>query len=97
MAFGQALLFYFFCTAFAAGTMDDSDVEMAERPSSYGGLEDIRRKKFKTSELPASASQRAAVDSLLYSFKKKGGFDLERKQIWGEFNCSVRSPGVWQL
>lgn len=69
--------------------MAESDVKMADGAPLRGDLEYLRRKKFKTSELPASVSQRAAVDSLLYSFKKKGGFDLARKQIWGEFNGNV--------
>lgn len=55
-------------------------------------FESLRRKKFKTSELPISVSQRAAVDNLLYLFKKKGGFDAARKQIWAGFNESVFIP-----
>ena len=52
--------------------------------------ETIQRKKFKTEELPLSTSQRTAIDNLLYSFKKKGGFDSVRKLIWSEFNDGVR-------
>lgn len=63
---------------------------MAEMPQQELDLEALRRKKFRASELPISASQRAAVDNLLYLFKKKGGFDSARKQIWAGFNESVR-------
>lgn len=63
---------------------------MAEMSQQELDLEVVRRKKFRASELPISASQRAAVDNLLYLFKKKGGFDLARKQIWAGFNGSVR-------
>ncbi|KAL1954484.1 hypothetical protein VTO42DRAFT_1126 [Malbranchea cinnamomea] len=51
-------------------------------------LEILGRKKFKASELPISTAQRAAVDSLLCKFKKRGGFDITRKQIWAGFNES---------
>lgn len=53
-------------------------------------MESLKRKKFKADDLPISASQHAAIDKLLHSFKKKGGFDSIRKQIWAEFN-----DGVW--
>lgn len=67
----------------------DSDTEMSgtKRPSS--SLESLRRKKFKLSELPISSAQRTAIDNLLYSFKKKGGFDSLRKEVWAKFNGSV--------
>lgn len=53
-------------------------------------IESLTRKKFKTDDLPLSAAQHAVIDKLLHSFKKKGGFDSVRKQIWSEFN-----DGVW--
>ena len=49
------------------------------------------RKKFKTSELPLNATQRAAIDSLLHMLKKKGEFDSVRKQVWSHFEDGVRS------
>ncbi|KAJ5166892.1 uncharacterized protein N7482_005673 [Penicillium canariense] len=49
-------------------------------------MDSLKRKKFKAEDLPISASQHAAIDKLLHSFKKKGGFDSIRKQIWAEFN-----------
>lgn len=65
------------------------DTEMTGTKRSSPDVENVQRKKFKTSELPISASQRAAIDNLLYSFKKKGGFDAARKKIWAAFNESV--------
>lgn len=52
-------------------------------------IESVTRKKFKTDDLPLSAAQHAVIDKLLHSFKKKGGFDSVRKQIWAEFNDGV--------
>lgn len=48
-----------------------------------------QRKKFKTEELPLSAAQHAAIENLLHSFKKKGGFDNVRKKIWADFDGGV--------
>lgn len=70
-------------------TASDTEVAGTKRPSPEA--ENVHRKKFKLSELPISASQRAAIDSLLYSFKKKGGFDTARKKLWAGFNESVRA------
>ncbi|EKV06777.1 Arginine rich protein [Penicillium digitatum] len=56
---------------------------MAKQPVD---IESVKRKKFKTDDLPLSAAQHAVIDKLLHSFKKKGGFDSVRKQIWAEFN-----------
>ncbi|PYH99312.1 hypothetical protein BO71DRAFT_369178, partial [Aspergillus ellipticus CBS 707.79] len=49
-------------------------------------LESLQRKKFKTDELPLSAAQHTAIENLLHSFKKRGGFDTIRKKIWSEFH-----------
>ncbi|OQE47411.1 hypothetical protein PENCOP_c001G00093 [Penicillium coprophilum] len=49
-------------------------------------IESVKRKKFKPDDLPLSAAQHAVIDKLLHSFKKKGGFDSVRKQIWADFN-----------
>ncbi|KAJ5082575.1 hypothetical protein N7532_011618 [Penicillium argentinense] len=49
-------------------------------------IDNLKRKKFKAEDLPLSAAQHAAIDKLLHSFKKKGGFDSIRKQIWASFN-----------
>ncbi|KAJ6152394.1 hypothetical protein N7497_006713 [Penicillium chrysogenum] len=53
--------------------VDDAH-SMAERPID---IESVKRKKFKTDDLPLSAAQHAVIDKLLHSFKKKGGFDSE--------------------
>jgi hypothetical protein len=56
-------------------------------------VESVQRKKFKTEELPLTAGQHEAIENLLHSFKKKGGFDTIRKKIWSEFHdgvCSLR-------
>ena len=69
--------------------MAESDVEMTGVKRPAVDIESVQRKKFKPSELPISAAQRASIDNLLYSFKKKGCFDSVRKKIWAEFNESV--------
>ena len=69
--------------------MADSDVEMTGMKRPAVDMESLQHKKFKSSELPLSATQRASIDNLLYSFKKKGCFDSVRKKIWAEFNESV--------
>jgi COMPASS (Complex proteins associated with Set1p) component shg1 len=48
------------------------------------------RKTFKLSDLPVAASTNAAIDSLVSTFKKQGEFDRLRKQIWAQFDTSVR-------
>ncbi|KAI2295304.1 hypothetical protein LOZ03_001171 [Ophidiomyces ophidiicola] len=68
--------------------MPASEIEMIGAKRSHEETEDIHRKKFKASELPITSAQRNAIDNLLYSFKKKGGFDNARKKIWAEFNES---------
>jgi hypothetical protein len=65
------------------------DVQMGTKRRSID-IESLKRKKFKAEDLPLSATQHAAIDKLLHSFKKKGGFDSIRKLIWAEFN-----DGVW--
>lgn len=51
--------------------------------------ERLKPKKFKADDLPLSAAQHAAIDKLLHSFRKKGGFDNIRKKVWAEFNDGV--------
>lgn len=65
------------------------DVRTGEKRSSVD-IESLKRKKFKAEDLPLSAAQHAAIDKLLHSFRKKGGFDSIRKTIWAEFNDGVR-------
>lgn len=47
------------------------------------------RKKFKVSELPLSSSQKAAIDGLVHTIKKKGFYDTLRKQVWAQYTESV--------
>ena len=56
-------------------------LDIAERP----------RKKYKVADLPITASQRSAIDGLVHTIKKKGIYDVLRKQIWAQYNDSVGS------
>jgi hypothetical protein len=47
-------------------------------------------RKFKSSELPLTSATRSAIEELAHSFKKKGGYDAIRKQVWDKFEASVR-------
>ncbi|CZS94512.1 uncharacterized protein RCO7_10061 [Rhynchosporium graminicola] len=40
------------------------------------------RKKLKTSDIPLSSATRLSIDELAHKFKKKGGYDSLRKQVW---------------
>lgn len=48
------------------------------------------KKKYRVADLPISASQRSAIDGLVHTVKKKGIYDALRKQIWSQYNESVR-------
>jgi hypothetical protein len=50
------------------------------------------RKKLKTSDLPLASATRAAIEGLAYTFKKKGGYDSLRKQVWEDLEKSVSFP-----
>lgn len=47
------------------------------------------RKKLKTSDLPLASATRAAIEGLAHTFKKKGGYDSLRKQVWDDLEGSV--------
>jgi hypothetical protein len=47
------------------------------------------RKKLKTSDLPLASATRAAIEGLAHTFKKKGGYDTLRKQVWDDLMGSV--------
>lgn len=49
----------------------------------------IPPKRFKTSELPLSSTQRSTIDSLLHTIKKKGEYDALRKKVWSQYAESV--------
>lgn len=52
------------------------------------------RKKLKTSDLPLSSATRSAIEGLAHTFKKKGGYDALRKQVWEKFADSVTFPAL---
>jgi hypothetical protein len=47
------------------------------------------RKKLKTSDLPLTSATRAAIEGLAHTYKKKGGYDSLRKQVWDDLEGSV--------
>ncbi|EGD97664.1 prostatic spermine-binding protein [Trichophyton tonsurans CBS 112818] len=69
-------------------SMAEAETEGAGMKRAGSSMESLRRKKFKLSELPISTAQRTTIENLLYSFKKKGGFDAVRKEVWAKFNDS---------
>lgn len=46
-------------------------------------------RKFKASELPLTSATRSAIEGLAHAFKKKGGYDTTRKNVWETFEASV--------
>ncbi|RMJ24678.1 arginine rich protein [Aspergillus sp. HF37] len=62
----------------------DAQSTSAKRPSM--DIESLQRKKFKLDELPLTPAQHTSIQSLLHSFKKKGGFDSVRSGTWKEFD-----------
>jgi hypothetical protein len=48
-------------------------------------------RKFKASELPLTSATRSAIEGLAHTFKKKGGYDAIRKEVWEKFAASVCS------
>jgi hypothetical protein len=50
------------------------------------------RKKLKTSDLPLASATRAAIEGLAHTFKKKGGYDSLRKQVWADLEGGVSFP-----
>jgi len=48
------------------------------------------RKKPKIGELPLSSTQRASIDGILHTFKKKGEFDGLRKRAFQQYNESAQ-------
>lgn len=52
------------------------------------------RKKIKTSDLPIPSTTRASIEDLAHKFKKKGGYDSLRKEIWEDLEKSVSFTGM---
>lgn len=59
-------------------------------PMINGSKEGPARKRVKLSDLPISSATRAAIEGLAHTFKKKGGYDSLRKQVWDDLEKSVR-------
>lgn len=68
---------------------DSRQVNDNDNDNDILAMDGLKNKKFKLSDLPLSTAQRQSIDSLLFSFKKKGEFDSVRRKIWDEFNNSV--------
>ena len=66
-----------------------SSTEALPRKHSLEEDDGPRRKKFKTSDLPLSATIRSAIDGLVHIIKKKGEFDKLRKTAWAKVEESV--------
>ncbi|XDG02224.1 hypothetical protein ABKA04_001839 [Annulohypoxylon sp. FPYF3050] len=52
------------------------------------GATTLPPRKFKASDLPLTSATRSAIEGLAHSFKKKGGYDAIRKQVWEKFEQS---------
>lgn len=55
------------------------------------------RKKLKLSDLPLSSSKRADVEALVQKMKKKGYFDVLRKQGYSKFDSGVSAHRLFSL
>lgn len=58
-------------------------------PAPANGAGTLAPRKFKASDLPLTSATRSAIEGLAHSFKKKGGYDAIRKQVWEKFEQSV--------
>jgi hypothetical protein len=58
-------------------------------PAPGNGITPLPSRKFKASDLPLPSATRSAIEGLAHSFKKKGGYDAIRKQVWEKFEESV--------
>jgi COMPASS (Complex protein associated with Set1p) component shg1 len=54
----------------------------------------IPSRRFTAADLPLPSATRAAIESLAHSFKKKGGYDDIRKEVWVNFEASVSSRSL---
>lgn len=68
--------------------MSDMEVDAAP-PAKALDVAPEPPRKIKTSELPLSSATRNAIESLSHTFKKKGGYDALRKQVWEKLETSV--------
>ncbi|KIW33414.1 uncharacterized protein PV07_00266 [Cladophialophora immunda] len=65
-----------------------ADTVMADAPPVESPPPFSLRPRFKISDLPLVKEQRSTIDALLLKFKKKGGYDSLRKQVWASYNTS---------
>lgn len=66
------------------GPQADPDASMTSAPVAVPKV-----RKFKASELPLPSATRSAIEDLAHAFKKKGGYDETRKNVWETFEASV--------
>ncbi|TGJ86896.1 hypothetical protein E0Z10_g1875 [Xylaria hypoxylon] len=59
-----------------------------QTPTPFNGMTPLQPRKFKASDLPLPSATRSAIEGLAHSFKKKGGYDAIRKQVWEKFEQS---------
>ncbi|KAJ2992525.1 hypothetical protein NUW58_g2142 [Xylaria curta] len=59
-----------------------------QTPAPLNGITPLAPRKFKASDLPLPSTTRSAIEGLAHSFKKKGGYDAIRKQVWEKFEQS---------
>ncbi|KAK7905985.1 hypothetical protein LTR67_000710 [Exophiala xenobiotica] len=65
-----------------------ADTVMADSPAIESATPFSLRPRFKISDLPLVKEQRSTIDTLLLKFKKQGGYDSLRKQVWASYNTS---------
>lgn len=71
-------------TPATGGQSANPDSNMTEAPTAAS-----QPRKFKASELPLTSATRSAIEGLAHAFKKKGGYDTTRKNVWETFEASV--------
>lgn len=74
-------------TPVTGGQSADADSSMPDAPAAS------QPRKFKASELPLTSATRSAIEGLAHAFKKKGGYDTTRKNVWETFEASVCAQG----
>lgn len=66
-----------------------SVASVEQTPAPLSGITPLLPRKLKASDLPLPSATRSAIEGLAHSFKKKGGYDAIRKQVWEKFEESV--------
>ena len=69
--------------------MSDTDPSPVPKAATQDASAPPVVRKYKASELPLTSAQRTTFDELAHTFKKKGGYDAIRKQVWEKL-ASVR-------